>query len=64
MNKKEVITKVSNISKVNISDCGKVLDAHEDVISNKVADSSGIGSVFNMVYECLSIVSNYKSAKK
>lgn len=56
MNKKETIEKVSQISQVSISDCEKVLDAFEIVLSNELEDSKGIRSFFDKVYKLMSIL--------
>lgn len=58
MNKKETIEKVSQISQVSISDCEKVLDAFEIVLSNELEDSKGIRSFFDKVYKLMSILKN------
>ncbi|MFT3993589.1 MAG: HU family DNA-binding protein [Dysgonomonas sp.] len=58
MNKKETIEKVSQISQVSISDCEKVLDAFETVLSNELEDSKGIRSFFDKVYKLMSILKN------
>lgn len=54
MNKKETLEKISEISQVSISDCEKVVDALERVLTEELETSKGISSVFDKVYKIMS----------
>jgi nucleoid DNA-binding protein len=54
MNKKETLEKISEISQVNISDCEKVVDALERVLTEELETSKGISSAFDKVYKIMS----------
>jgi len=64
MNNREVISKVSGISEVNENECRRVLYALEEVVSINIANSYGMTNLFNLVYNCMSRINNYKTAKK
>lgn len=53
MNKKETIEKVSELSQVVYSDCEKVLDALETVISNELESTKGAKGLFDKIYRIL-----------
>lgn len=53
MNKKEVITKVSQLSGIRHSDCCKVIEALEQVLSEELKNSNGIRNAFGKVYKLI-----------
>lgn len=56
MNKKESIEKVSQLSQVTTSDCEKVLEALEIVLSDELANSKGVSNVFDKLYKIMSML--------
>jgi Bacterial DNA-binding protein. len=53
MNKQEVITKVSQLSGVEYSDCCRVIEALEQVLSEELEASDGLRNAFGKVYQLL-----------
>lgn len=53
MNKEEVIIKVSQFSGVEYSDCEKVIEALELVLSEELENSNGIRNAFGKVYKLM-----------
>lgn len=53
MNKKEVVTKVSQLSGVGYTDCDKVIEALEQVLSDQLEASNGIRDAFGKVYKLM-----------
>lgn len=62
MNKAEVILKVSEKSGINEDDCKKILNAFEEVLSDRLSDSKGV-SVFETVYKIMSFIKSKKENK-
>lgn len=56
MNKKETIKKVSELSQVVYSDCEKVLEALETVLSNELQTSKGMSSIFDKIYKIMGVL--------
>lgn len=63
MDKAEVVLKVSEKSGIDEDDCRKVLDAFEEVVSNHLSDSKGVGAAFETVYKMMSFIKNNKNNK-
>lgn len=59
MNKAEVILKVSEKSGINEEDCGKVLNAFEVVLSERLSDS--ISGAFYKTYSMTSFIKSKKN---
>lgn len=53
MNKEEVITKVSQLSGVEYSDCEKIIEALEQVFSEELETSNGIRYAFGKVHKLM-----------
>lgn len=58
MNKKEVITKVSQLSGIEYSNCIKVIEALEQVLSEELEASNGIRSAFGKIYRLMGYLKN------
>ncbi|WP_223585076.1 carboxypeptidase-like regulatory domain-containing protein [Sphingobacterium sp. GVS05A] len=58
MNKREMMTKVSERSKVSPNDCEKVLDALESVLKDEFSERKGLRSLFLLVYKMLTLIKN------
>lgn len=56
MNKTDVIKKVSEISQIEVSDCKKVIDALEKVVSDELSSSKRKSYLFNTVYKIMSVL--------
>ena len=56
MNKKETIEKISELSQVAYSDCEKVLDALETVLSSELTSSKGANSIFDKIYKIMGVL--------
>lgn len=63
MNKEGVILKVSEKSGVNEDDCKIVLSAFEEVVSNHISDSKGVGVAFDTIYKIMSFIKSKKDPK-
>ncbi|WP_185155774.1 hypothetical protein [Dysgonomonas sp. 521] len=53
MNKQEVVAKVSQLSGVEYSDCYKVIEALELVLSEELEASNGIRKAFGKVHKLM-----------
>lgn len=53
MNKKEVVTKVSQLSGIEYSDCNKVIEALERVLSEELEATNGIRNAFGKVHKLM-----------
>lgn len=53
MDKKEIITKVSERSGVSTEETKKVIDAFEEVLGDELSDSNGLGGAFDKVYKVM-----------
>lgn len=53
MNKQEVIAKISQLSGVEYSDCEKVIEALEQVLSEELETSNGIRNAFGKVHKLM-----------
>lgn len=53
MNKAEVVTKVSQLSGVEYSDCSKVIEALEQVLGNELEDSNGVRNALDKAYKLI-----------
>ncbi|MBK5721812.1 HU family DNA-binding protein [Dysgonomonas sp. Marseille-P4677] len=53
MNKKEVITRVSQLSGIEYTSCDKVIEALEQVLSEELESSNGIRNAFGKVYKLI-----------
>lgn len=53
MNKQEVITKVAQLSGIEYSDCDKVIEALEQVLSEELENSNGIRNAFGKVHKLM-----------
>lgn len=53
MNQNEVITKASQLSGIEYSDCDKVIEALEQVLSEELETSGGIKNAFGKVYKLM-----------
>ena len=60
MNKREIITKVSERSGISWEECEKVLDAFEEVLSDELSSSKKISGAFDKVYKLMSFVKGKK----
>jgi len=58
MNKKEVVTKVSQLSGIEYSDCCKVIEALEQVLGEELESSDGIRNAFGKVYKLMDLFRN------
>lgn len=61
MNKQDLVIKVSEKSGINQDDCTKVLNAFEEVFSNRLSDSNSISGAFDKIYNVISFIKNKKS---
>ena len=64
MNKREIITKVSERSGISWEECEKVLDAFEEVLSEELATSKRVGNIFEKVYKIMSFLKGKKDNKQ
>lgn len=53
MNKKEVVIKASQLSGVEYSDCDKVIEALERVLSEELKTSNGTRNAFGKVHKLM-----------
>lgn len=53
MNKKEVVLKVSQLSGIQYSDCSKVIEVLEQILSEELGTSNGIRNAFSKVYKLM-----------
>ena len=63
MNKTEIARKVSERSGVEFEECRKVIDAFEKVLEEELADSKGLGGVFDKIYNVMSFFKGKKEEK-
>ena len=56
MNKREIITKVSERSGISWEECEKVLDAFEEVLSDELSSSKKMSGAFDKVYKLMSFL--------
>ncbi len=55
MNKQDVVEKVSEISKVSINDCKKVIDALEKVLEDDLESSQGLLNAFDKFHKLINL---------
>lgn len=60
MNKTEIAMKVSQRSGVDFEDCKKVLNAFEEVLSDELANSKGLGGAFDKLYRVMGFFKDKK----
>jgi len=53
MNKKETMIKISDLSGIEYSDCCKVIETLEQILSKELDASNGIRSTFNRVHKLM-----------
>ncbi|GIP34920.1 HU family DNA-binding protein [Paenibacillus sp. J2TS4] len=58
MNKTEVVAKVSEKSGVGLTECHKVLEALEEVLSDELSHSQGVSNALDKVYSVLQFFKN------
>ena len=63
MNKREIITKVSERSGISWEECEKVLDAFEEVLSDELSSSKKMSGAFDKVYKLMSFLKGKKGNK-
>ncbi len=63
MNKREIITKVSERSGISWEECEKVLDAFEEVLSDELSSSKKMSGAFDKVYKLMSFLKGKKDNK-
>ena len=61
MNKTEIITEVSQMTSVSVTDCEKVLDALEEVLGGELNRKGWKNGLFDMIFQ---IMSKIKSKKR
>lgn len=62
MSKQDIIViKVSARSKINQDDCTKVLDAFEEILSERLSNSNSISGAFDKIYNVMSFIKNKKT---
>lgn len=58
MNKKGLLIKTSELSGVALPDCDKVLNALEQVLTDKLESSKSARSIFDKLYKLMTILNN------
>lgn len=62
MSKQDIlIIKVSERSGINQDDCTKVLNAFEEILSERLSDSNSISGAFDKIYNVMSFIKNKKN---
>lgn len=54
MNKTEIITEVSQMTSVSVTDCEKVLDALEEVLGGELNRKGWKNGLFDMIFQIMS----------